>query len=158
MHVRLTNPYTPPAALELAKIAAVKVEENREDWIDLWIVYGTEEGGAFREYQDPVTGQVIAAVLVHLEDGHHPLAPRGTALSRCDTCEAWGAFPGPCEVDGCSGTREPYDGLTRLLALEADRPRAVLSFWRALYRFLMAEEVPDPSTGELRKLLDAEIP
>lgn len=155
MHVRLTTPFTPPPALELAKIAAVKVEENREDWVDLWVVYGTEEDGRFREYQDPQTGQNIPAVGIHIENGHHPLAQRGTALSQCDACGAWGALPGPCDERRCDGTRQPYDGLTRLLALEGDRPGALVSFWRVLYRFLLTEQVPDPDTGELRKLLDA---
>lgn len=154
MHVRLTRHRTPPATLERAKIAAVKLEDNVERWIDLWIVFGTEEAGTFVEYRDPDTGQQLPAVLVHLEDGQNPLAPRGTALSRCGDCGAWGGLLATCRDPECEGAMIPYDGLSRFLELKGKGKAAAAGFWEALYSFVLAEEVPDPETGELRRLLD----
>jgi len=99
------------------------------------------------------------AVYIKLEDGHHPLAP-SVGLGKCDACGMWAkGTPGAeCADVECSGTVQPYDGWTRATA---KTPPAGLTIRESLaylcYQFLMLEEVPDPETGELVKLLDGAL-
>lgn len=155
MHVLLTRTFTPPAALEYAKIAAVKVEDNVERWIDLWVVFGEDVAGTFVEYIDPDTGQQVPPVLIHIENGQHPLADRGTSLKKCDPCDLWYGLEETCT--NCGNPTHPYAGFTRFRNRTPQRPKVLNAFWDALYKFLTDEEVPDPTTGVLRKLIDGTV-
>lgn len=157
MPVQLSNPKQ-TVALDRIRIASFKVEDNpyrNQYWIEIWCVLGRMENGAFVEYLDPNTG--AEAVYFKIENGKHPL-DNDQGLGRCNACGAWAkTISGNCEADGCSGEIQPYDGFVRL-ALGTppalDTYRNILK--DGLYAFLTTEEVPDPVTGEMRKLIEAE--
>jgi hypothetical protein len=141
-----------PVILHKAKVAAFKVEDNVEHWIEVWVVVGeVNDEGVFQEWHDPITGATRPALYYKLEMGVHPMRP-GQSLRRCPSCGAWHGLELVC---GCGSPTAPYDGFARACFIETpyNNPRNVLRY--ALYSFLTSEEVPHPDTGEMVKLVNA---
>lgn len=150
MPVNLNVPIQPPQ-LSVAKVVAIKIENNVEQWVETWVSFGSMIDGVFVEYVDPITHIKVTPAHYKIEDGNHPLQP-GASLRRCQSCEKWYGLETACS---CGGATVPYDGLTRLMdaaPVGANMHDAISS---AIYNFLLNEIVPDPQTGELKALLDA---
>lgn len=141
----------PAQLVDTIKIVNHQVEDNIEQWIDIYYVFGTMVDGDFVQYFDPITAMGIPVQRVKLENGAHPLTP-GSALKKCPTCEKWFQLETVCDVLSCNSIAlENYDGFTRALtwgATDPDHyappicPYTVTK--KALYEFLMLEVVPDP--------------
>jgi hypothetical protein len=151
------------ALIDRARIASIKIEENRymgQRWVEFWIVFGRldnpDDLNSFKQYINPNTGEI--AKYIKLENGCHPLVS-GRALGKCDTCEKWKSYiNGDCDTPNCSGIIEPYDGLTRLITAITEGELSIFEEIKNIsYGFLINEEIPDPITGELIKLLDARL-
>lgn len=142
-----------PVVLPVAKIGAFKVEEVAGKWIDIWVTFGVSVSGVFEEYTDAKTGRNVPTLDIHVEDGCHPLDPT-TSLRKCQDCSVWYKLDTTCP--NCGKATVPYDGYSRLAAFEGTG-----SFRKhtkdALYEFITTEEVPDPETWIVRKLLDGTV-
>lgn len=155
----------PSTVVDTIKIVNHQVEDNVEKWIDIYYVFGTIVDGEFVQYFDPVTAMGIPVQRVKLEVGNHPLDP-GTGLRKCPSCGKWYRLEVECE--DCTGVATvPYDGLLRSMMWGAQDPAHYTSnpaepvcpyfvMKRALYEFLIAEQVPDPDDWpNMRPLVDA---
>lgn len=145
--------------LDRARIAAFKFEDNvaqGQRWIEIWITIGKREidddDSSFQQYVDPENGKEVYQY-VKLENGLHPLAPT-QALRKCSECGAWTASV-ICKCDSEEHT-VPYDGASRFILAEHEGALKYSNFKKALYHFLITEEVPHPSTGVMVRLLDAQ--
>lgn len=154
--------------LDQARIAAIKIENNPymgTYWIEVFLVYGRMVADVWEQHADPNNGAI--AQYYRIAPGENPHARpafsgsdpsgSGSPLGKCDGCGAWDISKrsGPCSGEGCNGTVHPYDGFQRLAAAA---PRGASNYdviKNAVYDFLTTEEVPDPVTGEIRKLLAA---
>jgi len=152
----------PATTIDTVKIVNHQVENNIEQWIDIYYVLGTMDGDDFVQYFDPVTAMGIPVQRVKLENGNHPLEP-GTALRKCPTCGKWFRLETVCDEPACESVElVPYDGLTRAMMWKAEDPDyyappicPYLVTKKALYEFLMNEEVPDINDWpNLRPLVD----
>lgn len=143
----------PAMTLDKAKVAAFKVENNQENWIEIWVIYGADVDGRFVEYQDPATGHTIPVTYIKLETGSHPLRP-GTALRKCSVCGKWLSLS-LCDEPGCEDASAlPYDGFARAAFMETGQNQPYHVMKSAIYSFVMSEIVPDPDTWENRPLID----
>lgn len=147
--------------LDRVRITALKVEQNvcaGQLWVEFWLCLGYQavpgDDNTFVQQIDPDTGNDVYSYL-KIENGMNPFRS-GMMLGKCDSCGKW--FPlvgGPC--DDCSGTIQPYDGWTRLVFMPVSAGGSIYTVIRDnAYNFFCNEEVPDPDTWELRKLLDAQ--
>jgi len=148
MPVELSAPVE-PIILHHAKVVAIKVEDNVEQWVKLWVSYGSMVDGVWAEYVDPNTGLTAGATEYHIENGHNPLM-HGQGLRKCPSCGLWWTLETECS---CGEETEPYDGFTRLASAAPSGGSLYEVIKLAVYAFLTAEEVPDPITGEVRPLL-----
>jgi len=146
MPVTLNQP-TEPVVPDAAKVVAFKVENNVENWIEVWVAFGHTVEGNFVEHVS------ISPAYFKIEDGCNPLAPN-VALCSCDNCDTWLGLETECP--DCGDPTTPYDGFSRLVMStpSGDNMHDILS--SALYAFLLNESVPDPDSGEVVPLLDAE--
>jgi len=154
----------PTVPLDKARIASYKPELNAGQgrlWLEVWVVLGKlldpEDEDSFVEYPVPSTG--AAALEFKIEDGVHPLRP-GTGLGKCDQCGEWHPrMSGPCGLPGCEGTVIMYDGFSRIRTPpeEIDGDCCFLIHSAKMLEFLVNEEVPDPDTWEMVKVLDATL-
>jgi hypothetical protein len=153
----------PQQIIDTIKVVNHQVEQNIEYWIDIYYVFGTVVDGEFVQYFDPVTAMGIPVQRVKLEDGNHPLRP-GSSLRKCPTCGKWFQLESACDEPECEGVATvPYDGFTRAMLWGAGDPdyyeAPVCPYMvtkRAIYEFLMAEQVPDPDDWpNMRPLVDA---
>ena len=159
MPIELIIPDQPPA-LTHARIMRIEVEDNIEKSVVLWVSLGTKEGEEFVEWHHPITG-VTSTIRIKLEDGHHPIT--GTALGKCPICDRW--WPSTmCPECQEHPALNMYDGFSRLTADMtpqvvglADTTNLRTFVGAACYAFLLNEEIPDPDTWEIRKLLSAQI-
>jgi len=141
-----------PVTLDSAKVVAFKVENNVERWVEVWVAFGQDVDGAFVEYRDPATGSTVSPAYFKVEDGLHPLSPH-MSLRKCPACGLWWKLEAECS---CGESTVPYDGFTRLASSSPSGGSLYAAIAVALYAFLTSEIVPDPSTWELVRLLDAE--
>lgn len=163
MLATIQNP-DPAVPLDKALTVSFKPELNKYRgslWVEVWVVlgklYDPEDEDSFVEYVIPTTG--AAALYFKIEDGCHPLRP-GMALGKCGTCGAWhNRISGECGEDGCAGAVSMYDGFSRIRVppegCEGDCCFTAIS--EKIMKWLISEEVPDPDTWELVKVLDATI-
>lgn len=160
MPVELVTPEQPPV-LTHARVMRVEIEDNIERSATLYVSLGVlDADDNFVEWRHPVTG-LTATRKIKMEDGHHPLTEQ--ALGQCPECSKWWAATVCPECEG-SPALTPYDGHTRMtqqivgaLGLsESTDIRTVIG--TACYVFLISEEVPDPDTWEMRKLISAQPP
>lgn len=149
----------PKQTIELprARVAAIKIEENPyrgQRWIEFYIVLGRVVGSNFEQFAEPETGSEVYEY-IKIENGLHPLRA-GMALGKCDVCGTWFAKNnGACTEVDCTGTIQPYDGWTRLALAIITKGRSLfVEVQDGSYSFLTTEEVPDPDTWEMRKLLE----
>lgn len=150
MPVLLNKPID-TVSLDQAKVANINIETNEEQgrqWVDLYIVYGKVINELFTQHAHPKSG--VEAEQLHFETGLHP-EQANVALGVCNTCSKQfiGAVSGDCDVDGCAGQIEPYDGMIRLIGPVYELIK------NHMYNFLLNEQVIDVETGEMKKLLDA---
>lgn len=158
MPVELVIPDQPPA-LTHARVMRIEIEDNIECSVTLYVSLGTMDDGNFVEWRHPVTG-LTATTKIKVEDGHHPLTEQ--ALGKCSTCDKW--WPSTMCPE-CSGSPAltMYDGYTRLTAMlvselglsSSNDVRTVIG--AACYAYLLDENIPDPDTWELRKLISAQM-
>lgn len=148
MPVNLNIPVE-PVVVPSAQVAAFKVEEMAGHWVDVWVVFGTADGEDFIPYVDPITGDGITPMHVHIEDGVHPLAP-DTGLRKCPSCGKWWRLETQCD---CEEATVPYDGFSRII-MHPHNGILYTHIKEALYGYLLTELVPDPTTWEERPLLD----
>jgi len=150
-------------ALDRMRIAAFKVEDNVTQgrrWVEVWVVLGrrqiADDDTSFQQFVDPETGDEVYQY-IKLENAMHPLSS-GTALGKCSVCGNWMTAIGmDCDVEGCSGVSQAYDGAHRLILMqETNTTLSYTAFKQLLYSFLMDEMVPHPETWELVRLLDAQ--
>lgn len=157
MPVKLTHPYQ-SVALDTVKVAAIKIEENSgkgTHWIEIWAVLGRMEGDVFVQYADPFTGQ-LAWRYFKIEDANHPLQS-GLGLGKCGACAEWLRGQTSGEHEGCGGVVAPYDGWERLTGQIPAGASIREAIARAVYAFLLSEQVPDLNTWELAKLIDGTL-
>ena len=157
MPVKLTHPYQ-SVALDLVKVAAIKVEENPSQgtrWVEVWAVLGRMEGDVFVQYADPITGEK-AWRYFKIEDANHPRLPN-VGLGKCSACSAWLRGQVSGQHAGCGGAVAPYDGWTRLQASVPAGSNIREAIARAVYAFLLSEEVPDPDSWDVAKLIDGTL-
>ena len=148
MPVEVSTPIE-PVVLPFAKIVAIKIEDNVEHWVKLWVSFGTLEEGQWVEYVDPNTGLTAGVKEYHLEDGHNPLM-HGQSLRKCTSCGLWWGLETECS---CGESTEPYDGFSRIAMLSPSGDTIYTAIKDILYTFLTTEEIPDPVTGEVKPLL-----
>lgn len=160
MPVELTLEEQPPA-LTHARVMRIEIEDNIEKSVTVYVSGGTLDAqGGFVEWRHPVTG-LTSTVKIKLEDGHHPLTEQ--ALGKCPICEKWWPATICPECDG-DVSLNMYDGFARMtmgmnpqvlgLSVTTDL-RTIIS--AACYGFLLNEDIPDPDTWALRKILSAQI-
>lgn len=159
MPVLLTDPLE-SVPLERIRVAAIKWENNPlkgQQWVEIWLTLVHLVGEDLVQYVDPNTGD--EAHYIKVEDGVHPLAP-DTALGKCDTCAAWYArTTGECDEIGCEGTVQPHPCYARLCAESIDPTADCVwqSLRKGVYNWLLSEDVPDPDTWVVRKILDGSL-
>lgn len=132
MAVEIANPKQ-AVTLNQARVMRIDIEHNpckQQIWIDLYVVWGYLHEGVFCEHMDPETAAI--AQYYRISDGSNPHARpalpgedpagNGPPLGRCDTCDVWHdrGLDQPCPEDGCEGTVQPYNGLTRLVSALAE--------------------------------------
>ena len=163
MPINLTDP-PQSIALPIGRVVAIKIENNpftASYWIDVFIAFGHEIDGAWRQHVD---AQGAIAQYFRIAPGQNPTArpafqgsdpaSDGPPLGKCDVCGVWHVTAtGPCTEDGCSGTVQPYDGMQRMCLIPPSGSCNYDSIKHAIYSFLTTEEVPDPVTGEIKVLL-----
>lgn len=147
MSVRLNQPID-AKVLRHAKIVNFTLEDNVARYVIVYVAFGEMIDDFFVEWVDPTTGVKCEPKRFKIEDGIHP-QQENRSLRRCPDCGKWFGLESIC--DSCGAATDPYDGLTRLALDGLDRINV-----RRIARFLMREVVPDPVTGQVGKLLDAE--
>jgi hypothetical protein len=162
MSVILKTPVN-TVSLDRIRIASIKIEYNPsigQLWTEYWLTIGKllvpDDQTTFKQYYDQQTGAEVFAYL-KIEDGMNPFRP-GMALGKCAECGKWfNAISGACDVDGCGGIINPYDGWTRMASVIVPEGTIFNAISTSSYAFLAAEEVPDPDTWELKYLIDVEL-
>lgn len=136
-----------PVLPDSAKVVAFKVENNVEHWIEIWVAFGAIVDEHF------VEAPTIPPAYFKIEDGVNPFAAN-VSLRRCPECELWFGLEENCSA--CGGQTDPYDGFSRLVSTTPTGANMYEAIEVALYSFLLNESVPNPDTGEVEPLLDAE--
>lgn len=139
-----------------AKIAAFKIECNIERWLDIWIIYGDDDGGQepWVDYHHTILNVGIPPTYIHIENGMHPLC-HGMALRQCPTCGKFFRLETECDVLECDGAvLIPWPGLDIFCqwVTEHNTPYNVMQ--AAMYGYLMDTMIPDLDTWELRQILE----
>jgi hypothetical protein len=162
MSLQLVNPKQ-AVQLDRVRIACIKIEYNPykgQTWVEFWLTIGRlavpGNEASFQQHIDPDTGEEVFAYL-KIENGMNPFRG-GTMLGKCGTCGKWFALvSGSCDADGCDGTIGPYDGFTRLMTATASAGTIFDAIANIAYSFLCTEQVPDPDTWEIKRLLEANL-